>query len=290
MSTAQAMEAAPEQAVRTISVFVNNKPGVLVRVALVFSRRGFNIESLVVSPAAEGRFSRMTVTCSGVSTDLEQVVKQLAKLVGEKPKRHETRTDWRRRPLSKRQVEYALDDVRHLPSLRDAICAELTRLGRLEWLAEGRDAGQPFMLMLQHKAPHRSWMPGPDHLTTFENVTIPEPETLFDDYAGRASPARTQDMTIKKTMNANDLKLRAPGNLTPEQRKLWDAAYGPKNEAFEKANLEGDELVRWKYQRYIKDYLRSIASVDDGVGQVLDYLEESGLAKNTIVIATINTV
>lgn len=67
--------------VHTISLFVNNKPGVLVRVALVFSRRGFNIESLVVSPAAEGRFSRMTITCSGVAEDLEQVVKQLAKLV-----------------------------------------------------------------------------------------------------------------------------------------------------------------------------------------------------------------
>ncbi len=67
--------------VHTISLFVNNKPGVLVRVALVFSRRGFNIESLVVSPAAEGRFSRMTITCSGLAEDLEQVVKQLAKLV-----------------------------------------------------------------------------------------------------------------------------------------------------------------------------------------------------------------
>ncbi len=77
------MSAAPLAAnpIHTISLFVNNKPGVLVRVALVFSRRAFNIESLVVSPAAEGRFSRMTITCSGASEDLEQVVKQLAKLV-----------------------------------------------------------------------------------------------------------------------------------------------------------------------------------------------------------------
>jgi acetolactate synthase-1/3 small subunit len=73
--------AAPPKGLHTLSLFVNNKPGVLVRVALVFSRRGFNIESLVVSPTAEGRFSRMTIACSGVSEDLEQVVKQLAKLV-----------------------------------------------------------------------------------------------------------------------------------------------------------------------------------------------------------------
>ena len=80
MSAAQPLPAAPKT-LHTISCFVNNKPGVLVRVALVFSRRAFNIESLVVSPAAEGRFSRMTVTCSGDPTDLAQVVKQLAKLV-----------------------------------------------------------------------------------------------------------------------------------------------------------------------------------------------------------------
>jgi acetolactate synthase-1/3 small subunit len=67
--------------IHTISLFVNNSPGVLVRVALVFSRRGFNIESLVVSPGAEGRFSRMTITCSGEPEALEQIIKQLAKLV-----------------------------------------------------------------------------------------------------------------------------------------------------------------------------------------------------------------
>jgi acetolactate synthase-1/3 small subunit len=67
--------------IHTISVYVNNKPGVLVRVALVFSRRGYNIESLVVSPAAQGNFSRMTITCSGDPETLEQIIKQLAKLV-----------------------------------------------------------------------------------------------------------------------------------------------------------------------------------------------------------------
>ena len=91
-------------------------------------------------------------------------------------------------------------------------------------------------------------------------------------------------MTIAETMNRGDLKLDAPGNLTSEQKKLWDAAYNPRNEALEKANLSGKDLVRWKYQRYVKDYLRCIASVDDGVGRMLGYLREAGLEKNTIVI------
>jgi arylsulfatase A-like enzyme len=93
-------------------------------------------------------------------------------------------------------------------------------------------------------------------------------------------------MSIEKTMDKRDLKLVTPGDLNPEQKKLWDAAYNPKNEAFEKANLQGKDLVRWKYQRYIKDYLRCIASVDDNVGRLLDYLDESGLAGNTIVFYT----
>ena len=92
-------------------------------------------------------------------------------------------------------------------------------------------------------------------------------------------------MTIARHLSANDLKLNAgPNNLTPEQKKLWDAAYGLKNEAFRKANLQGRERIKWMYQRYIKDYLRCVQSVDDGIGRVLKYLDDTGLAKNTIVI------
>ena len=155
----------------------------------------------------------------------------------------------------------------------------------LAWLKKDRNSKKPFMLMYQHKAPHRNWQPGPKHLTTFDDVTIPEPETLWDDYKGRTSAAAQQAMTIARHLSPNDLKLNAgPNNLTPEQKKLWDAAYGPKNEAFRKANLQGEALVKWKYQRYIKDYLRCVQSVDDNLGRVLDYLDQSGLAKNTIVI------
>jgi len=171
------------------------------------------------------------------------------------------------------------EQVKHVGYTTDII-TDIT----LDWLKEKRDDDKPFMLMFQHKAPHRNWQPGPKHLTMYDDVTIPEPPTLFDDYIGRSTAAKTQDMSIEKTMTAYDLKLTAPRNLTPEQLEAWNAAYGPKNEAFEKANLKGKDLIRWKYQRYIKDYLRCVASVDDNVGRVLDYLDDTGLAKNTIVI------
>ena len=154
----------------------------------------------------------------------------------------------------------------------------------LDWLEKGREKDKPFMLMYQHKAPHRNWQPGPKHLTMYDEVTIPEPDSLFDDYAGRGTAARTQRMEIKRDLSPNDLKLNSPRNLTPEQLKLWNAAYQPKNEAFKKANLQGDELIRWKYQRYIKDYLRCVASVDDNIGRILDHLDANGLTDNTLVI------
>lgn len=154
----------------------------------------------------------------------------------------------------------------------------------LDWLKEGREKDKPFMLMFQHKAPHRNWQPGPDHLTMYDDVEIPEPDNLFDNYSGRGSAAKQQDMTIESTLTAFDLKLTPPRNLTPEQLKTWNAAYELKNEAFRKADLKGKDLVRWKYQRYIKDYLRCVASVDDNVGRVLGWLDDTGLADNTIVI------
>ncbi len=154
----------------------------------------------------------------------------------------------------------------------------------LEWLETGRDEEKPFLLMYQHKAPHREWAPGPEHLDLYDGETLPEPADLFDDYAGRGSAAPQQEMTIEHHLSQRDLKFKPPGNLTDEQLAAWEAAYGPKNADFEKAALEGADLVRWKYQRYIKDYLRCIASVDDNLGRVLEYLDETGLADDTIVV------
>jgi len=170
----------------------------------------------------------------------------------------------------------------------------------LDWLRSDRDRERPFMLMCQHKAPHRSWMPGPDHLMTYEGEEIPEPETLLDDFANRASPAANQEMTIANHMfPAYDLKITPPSpddetagrywnnvweRMTEEQQAAWSAAYDPRNEYFRRTNPQGEDRVRYFYQRYIKDYLRCIASVDDNIGKMLDYLDESGLADDTLVI------
>ena len=154
----------------------------------------------------------------------------------------------------------------------------------LDWLQNERDENRPFLLMYQHKAPHRAWAPGPDYLTMYDDVEIPEPATLFDDYAHRTSATKRQEMTIGRHMNDRDLKFQPPPNLTRQQLDLWNGAYGPKNQAFGDSDLKGRELVRWKYQRYIKDYLRCIAAVDDDIGRVLEYLDRSGLVNNTVVI------
>ena len=167
---------------------------------------------------------------------------------------------------------------------REGYTTEIITDVALDWLAERRDSEKPFMLMYQHKAPHRNWQPGPDYLHLYDDVTIPEPPTLFDQWEGRTSASREQKMTIAHDLNASDLKLVAPGNLTASQRRLWDAAYEPKNAAFRAANLSGRELVKWKYQRYVKDYLRCVAAVDDNIGRVLTYLDETGLSRNTVVI------
>jgi arylsulfatase A-like enzyme len=153
----------------------------------------------------------------------------------------------------------------------------------IAWL-DRRDKSKPFMLMYQHKAPHREWSPDPKHFKLYDGQDIPEPPTLFDNYDGRGTAARLQDMTIAETMTPQDIKLTAPKNLTPEQAKLWNDFYDPQNAEFQAANLTGKDLVRAKYQRYMKDYLRCVASVDDNIGRILEYLKANGLEDNTIVM------
>jgi arylsulfatase A-like enzyme len=154
----------------------------------------------------------------------------------------------------------------------------------LNWLKKKRNPEKPFFLMSQHKAPHRNWQPGPKYLSKYDHEDIPEPKTLRDSYKNRLKPASTQAMTIEGHLSAQDLKLTPPHNLNMTQKAAWDAAYSPKNQLFKQANLQGDELLKWKYQRYVKDYLRCVDSVDENIGRLLDYLEESGLAENTVVI------
>lgn len=174
----------------------------------------------------------------------------------------------------------------------------------VRWLREGQNEDEPFLLMYQHKAPHRNWQPGPNHLTTYDDVKVPAPRTLFYDYSGLSTPAVMQEMEIANDLSWGwDLKLqREPGapdsttmwqerltnRFTPEQRTAWIEAYGPKNEDFHEAyrtdELQGRDLTRWKYQRYVKDYLRSIRSMDDQIGRLLDELDRLGVADETIVV------
>ncbi|WP_319231493.1 sulfatase [Draconibacterium orientale] len=156
----------------------------------------------------------------------------------------------------------------------------------INWLEGEKDSEQPFMVMMWHKAPHRTWEPGPNELGMYENTTFPEPETLFDDYNTRNAAAKN-NMTIAHTMFLDrDLKMtdQPRAGFTPEQQAEWDAVYQPIYEKFREENPTGKELVRFKYQRYMRDYLACISAVDKSVGQLLDYLKESGLDKNTIVI------
>ncbi len=131
----------------------------------------------------------------------------------------------------------------------------------LDWL-KGRDKDRPFCLLYHHKAPHRPWFPDDKHADMYRDEEIPEPDTLYDDYSNRAAAAGAAKMRVGLDFNPIDIKSEVQKNL-PEM-----------------------ELRKWAYQRYIKDYLRVIASVDDNVGRVLDYLEEEGLSENTMVIYT----
>ena len=164
----------------------------------------------------------------------------------------------------------------------------------ISWLKEAKGSGKPFMLMMHHKAPHREWQPGPGELKLYKDVTFPEPATLFDDYSGRGTAEKTQDMTISRTMRIEeDLKLYKDrtrmivtglSRMNSEQMAAWDSVYNPIIRQFYKSNPAGDDLVRYKYQRYLQDYLACIAAVDKSVGEVLDFLKENGLDKNTVVI------
>ena len=155
----------------------------------------------------------------------------------------------------------------------------------IEWL-KNRDKSKPFLLMSQHKAPHREWAPALRHLGWDQDRKHAEPETLFDDFAGRSAAIRDHDMGLDGTFTELDAKLRPSPNMNEEQLRAWNAYYEPRNEAFRKANLTGKDLVRWRYQRYMHDYLACVKAVDESVGRLLEYLEQEGLAENTIVVCS----
>jgi arylsulfatase A-like enzyme len=155
----------------------------------------------------------------------------------------------------------------------------------IDWL-KNRDKSKPFLLMCQHKAPHREWAPALRHLGWDNDRSHAEPETLFDDFAGRSKAVKDHDMGLERTFNDVDAKFRPPPTMTPEQLETWNAYYGPRNEAFRKANLTGKDLVRWRYNRYMHDYLACVKAVDESVGRLLQFLDQQGLAENTVVVCS----
>lgn len=175
----------------------------------------------------------------------------------------------------------------------------------IEYL-DHRDQNKPFCLLVHHKAPHRIWMPNTKYVSKYANVDFPLPETFWDDYESRGSAASTQKMSIDKYMEmVRDLKVpemydpSTPegrdsyaglqselGRMTAEQREAIDAYYMPRNREFLSKILTGKELIEWKYQNYIRDYMAVIASVDESVGRLLDYLDSHNLTDNTIIVYT----
>ncbi|PWK21608.1 arylsulfatase A-like enzyme [Arcicella aurantiaca] len=181
----------------------------------------------------------------------------------------------------------------------------------LNWLGKERDTEKPFFLAYLHKAPHREWLPAERHYKEFVKKNFPEPSNLFDNYENRGTAAKTAEMNILTHMNwAGDSKITPEnmdkmglkeahpydkrfynmtvGRMNAEQRSEWDKVYNPINEDFMKQypKMSKEELMRWRYQRYMQDYLGCIASVDEGVGKVLDFLKANNLEENTIVVYT----
>ena len=183
----------------------------------------------------------------------------------------------------------------------------------LNWLKDKREKNKPFMMMYLHKAPHRPWWPRPDKFAEYTKKTFPEPESLFDDYKNRGSAARTAEMNLlTHMMYSHDSKIRPEllekmgskasplvkeykngfygpfGRANEEQKALYSPTLDSINFHFEEkwSSMDKEDKMRWKYQRYMQDYLACISSVDDNIGRVLDYLDNSGLAENTIVVYT----
>lgn len=181
----------------------------------------------------------------------------------------------------------------------------LTTDHAIEFLEE-RDTEKPFCLLVHHKAPHRNWMPEAKYMDLYEDIEFPYPATFNDDYTTRCAAAPTQEMCIDNDMTLiYDLKVDELKNteayknewnlrgwnasldrMTTEQRNAWIASYAPRNKQFINKNLKGEELVKWKYQRYMKDYLRCVKTIDDEVGRLIAYLEKEELMDNTVIVYT----
>jgi len=154
---------------------------------------------------------------------------------------------------------------------------------------KNRPKDRPFFLLSHHKAPHRQWTPDDKNRRLFAGRRIPEPPTLWDDYRGRTDALREQQQSVFNDLTRRDLKLKPPRGMEGQELQKWLGVKPAEVEIEidgQVRTLRGDELKRWKYQRYMQDYLACVQSVDVNVGRLLDWLEVNGLRENTVVVYT----
>ncbi len=161
----------------------------------------------------------------------------------------------------------------------------LTTDAAIGWLKEGRKKEEPFLMLLQYKAPHRPWEPDRKYEKLWDDIEMPYPSTFDDNYEGRELTAGDTEMTMEH-LSRRDMKMTRPEGLKGKEKMKWDF-YGAKNEEIVQPDgMTEEEGKKWRYQNYIKDYLACVKSVDDNIGRVLDYLDENGLSENTIIVLT----
>lgn len=183
-------------------------------------------------------------------------------------------------------ITQANDTVNHKGYVTDII----TDLSK-DWI-EKRDRDKPFFLVIGEKATHREWLPALEDLGSYDDVTFPVPSTFYDSYENRKAAAH-QDMSISETMKLGfDLKVNVDyetdwiySRLDKEQRDAYRAYYGNRiSKEFNDRKLNGKKLAEWKFQRYMRDYFSTAKALDRNIGKILDFLDDNGLAENTIVI------
>ncbi|MEG1903147.1 MAG: sulfatase [Bacteroidales bacterium] len=162
----------------------------------------------------------------------------------------------------------------------------LTTDAAIDWLDEVKEGDQPFCMMLHYKAPHRPWEPDSCYLNLFDDVEFPYPDTFNDDYTGREKTLGQNMASIEHHLSRGDLKQQAPEGLTQKEKNKWLWWGGSGKDQFwtPDEKLQGEELKKWKFQTYLKNYLRVVRSVDDQVGRVVKYLKDNGLYENTIIV------
>ena len=181
----------------------------------------------------------------------------------------------------------------------------------IELLEKNKESGKPVFMMVHHKAPHRNFMPDVKYLSNGKEEIFELPPTFYDTYQLKSMASQIQDMRIEDMYLGHDLKIYLKGGQSEEinsggmesapsydwyegamarmtefQKTAWDKYYKPITEAYYNQKPIGDELLQWKYQRYINDYVKTVQSVDDNIGRLMKYLKDNGLEDNTLVIYT----